>query len=600
MTLREFGRVIRAGWYLVLLAMVVALTGAWFYLDRQMPMFESVTRLELQEDLATELSEGTSAGAGSEGDVSASFRSSSVAEAAATLLDSSAPPTLLASMVSAEQFGPMVDVTAEGFSPEQAMEIADAFAQAYIDNLAGYRTAEIEYVEERQEALSEQLTDVTDRLNVNEDDALALAEQNLIVEEYTALSVRLNTLQATPELAVITSPAESAAPQGMPDVQVIALAGLGGLVAGVGLAFLRRSLDQRLRIDGEVAELAGAPVLAHIYGLRQATRDFRATRMLPVTRHVATPFTESIRELRTAVAVTMPSEQHQVVVVTAVDGHGSRSFGAANLAASFALSGRSTIALSGDLRQPDFDRLFQSVGASSESDPQRSEIANLSVRTLPLQRLDPADYLATDGVRAMIEELRSACEVLVIDAPPVLAAADATILGQYASGVVLVATAGKTERNALTEAVDRLRTNQVPLVGIALVGVARDRRILYASTYGSDELTGRGGKLRRLFSRRRRSEHPQAGTVGTTEAAVQVAGTERTTVKTAGADQVAAKAQAPGPGPAGSAPPAATATRPENPATPSSPPSAADVTVPSKGVSRREVQSGVGSPAGRS
>lgn len=599
MTLREFGRVIRSGWYLVLLAIVVALTGAWFYLDRQLPMFESVTRLELQEDLASELSEGTPAGPDADGDVSASFRSSSVAEAAATLLDSSAPPTLLASMVSAEQFGPMVDVTAEGYSPEQAMDMADAFAQAYIDNLAGYRTAEIEYVEERQEALSEQLTDVTDRLNVDEDDALALAEQNLIVEEYTALSVRLNTLQSTPELAIITSRAESATPQGMPDMQVIALAGLGGLVAGVGLAFLRRSLDKRLRIDGEVADLAGVPVLAHIYGLRQATRAFRATRILPVTRHVATPFTESIRELRTAVAVTVPPGQHQVVVVTAVDGHGSRSFGAANLAASFALSGRSTIALSGDLRQPDFDRLFQSVGTSSQSDPQRSEIANLSVRTLPRQRLDPADYLATDGVRAMIEELRSACEVLVIDAPPVLAAADATILGQYASGVVLVATAGKTERNALTEAVDRLRTNQVPLVGIALVGVARDRRILYASTYGSDELTGRAGRLRKLVSRRR-GEHPRAATVEAGEAGAETAQAGPPTAKSAGTDRAAADAETPGHGSTGEDSGPQAAAWPENPATPGSPPSAADATAPSKVLSRREVQSGVGSPAGRS
>lgn len=501
MTLREFGRVIRSGWYLVLLAMVVALAGAWVYLDRQVPMFESVTRVELQEDLAVELSQGP-IDPGSEGDVSANFRSTAVADAAASLLDNPAPPTVLASMISAQQFGPIVDVTAEGYSPEQSMAMADAFAQAYTDYLAGNRTDEIAHLEERQEALSEQLTGVTDRLTVDEDDALALAEQNLIVEEYTAHSVRLNTLHATPELAVITRPAESATPQGMPDLQVNALAGLGGLLAGVGLAFGRRSLDQRIRVDREVSDLAGTPVLAHIYGLRKATRDFRTSRLLPVTRHIATPFTESIRELRTAIAVAMPAEQHQVVVVTAVDGHGSRSFGAANLAASFALSGRSTVALSGDLRQPGFDRLFP-LAASSRSESQQSAVAGLSVQTLPRQQLDPADYLATAEVRETVEDLRNNCDVLVIDAPPVLAAADATILGQYATGVVLVVTAGKTGWTVLTEAVERLRTNQVPLVGIVLVGVARDRRLLYASTYGSDDLSGRG-YLRGIFRFTRR------------------------------------------------------------------------------------------------
>jgi capsular exopolysaccharide synthesis family protein len=175
-----------------------------------------------------------------------------------------------------------------------------------------------------------------------------------------------------------------------------------------------------------------------------------------------------------------------MVVVTATDTVAPRAFITANLAASWALSGRRTIVVAGDMRRPEIADLLpvepQWSGERGAARP--TLVPNLSIVPVSDSPLDPADYLATDEVRARLEELREQADVVVVDAPPVLAAADATILGTYADGVVLVTSPDKSDRDALEAASERLRTNGVTLLGVVLSGVRSKRRKSYATSYG--------------------------------------------------------------------------------------------------------------------
>ncbi|WP_265523731.1 hypothetical protein [Oerskovia flava] len=486
MTLREFVRTVWTGKYYVLAAVLVVVAAAVFYVDRQDTVYRASATVEL-------ISVQTAQGGDELVDVTVSastddVRSEPVAEAAAEALGHEGEPRELLSQVSAsaDESGATIEVSAESLDEGDAVEVANAFAAAYVTQLGVLQNQEIDYLESRRSALADQLSDVARQLRIDPENPLALAEQELIVAEYTTLTVQLNTLRSIEEPAIVSEPAAGAEALGMAPATVVAIAMLAGLVAGIGLAFARRGLDIRVRSAGDAARVTGTPVLAEIYGVRLADKDFQSTHALPVTSKVATPFTESIRELRTAVQVAMTDAPHAVVVVTAADRHGSRAFVAANLAASFALSGLRTVAVSGDLRQPQLDDLLPPPhGWAGHSHALRpTDVRNLSVFPVPEEELDPADYLATARVRDLIGNLRLQCDVTVIDAPPALAAADATILGQYATGVVLVAAAGQTDRAVLIEAVERLRTNNVPLSGIALAGVKGDRRMLYASTYG--------------------------------------------------------------------------------------------------------------------
>jgi Mrp family chromosome partitioning ATPase len=288
-------------------------------------------------------------------------------------------------------------------------------------------------------------------------------------------------------------------------------------------------------------------VLAELYSVKAADRDFRRSGKLPVATLSASPFTESIRELRTAVRVAIGDVAHAVVVVTAADPQAPRAFITANLAASFALSGHRTIAVSGDLRRPQIDELLPPPDgwAGSPHDIRPTRVLNLSMMPVPDEGMDPADYLATEQVRRLIDDLREDATVVVIDAPPVLAAADATILGGYATGVVLVATAGQTDRPVLQEAAERLVSNHVPLLGVAFAGVKGNRRMIYASTYVSDEAAA---------SSRARHRGPSAGQepVGRIMAEHRGAAQLRTT--TPEGDSIADQSDAPWPFPGEQAP----------------------------------------------
>ncbi|MEK8227831.1 hypothetical protein NKG05_19655 [Oerskovia sp. M15] len=229
-------------------------------------------------------------------------------------------------------------------------------------------------------------------------------------------------------------------------------------------------------------------MLAELYGVRTSDREYSHSHVLPVSRKVATPFTESIRELRTAVQVSLAEAEKVVVVVTAADPHAPApsSRRTSRRPSRSAVGGRSRSRVTCvDPSSIGCCRRRRVVGrcahAATHHDPQPRCLPRPRGGDGPggLPRHDPGEQ-ADRGPERRRRGGRHR-------RPPVLAAADATILGRYGSGVVLIASAGKTDRAVLAEASERLRINNVPLVGIALAGVKSDRRMLYASTYGDPE-----------------------------------------------------------------------------------------------------------------
>lgn len=493
MTVREFVRTVVAGKYYVVAAVVLVVAGTLLYLGRQQTVYESTAVVHLNSaDPAAGSSQST-------GPVTVTtdptiVTSEPVAAEAATLLGTSEDPTALAGSVQAIYSSSLltVGVSARAFTPQDAVSRANAFAQAYVAYLPTVLDGQVAVLDKRRDALRSQLEAVDTQIAAAPNDPLAGAERTSIINQYQTISAQRSVLETIVTPGQVMTAATGASPLGLSSTVALALAAMLGLTVGVGLAFARRGLDIRVRSAADASGLAGSPVLAELYGVGAADREFRHSRSLPVSSRSASPYTESIRELRTSVQVAMGALSNAVVVVTAADPHAPRSFITANLAASFALSGRQTIAVSGDLRRPQLERLLPPPedwhGAPHELRP--TLVPNLSVFPIHDEEMDPADFLATDVVRMIVERLRGEAAVVVIDAPPVLAAADATILGGYANGVVLVAAAGRTDRVVLAEAADRLRVNNVPLAGIALAGVKSDRRMLYASTYDVGQQEG--------------------------------------------------------------------------------------------------------------
>jgi non-specific protein-tyrosine kinase len=77
----------------------------------------------------------------------------------------------------------------------------------------------------------------------------------------------------------------------------------------------------------------------------------------------------------------------------------------------------------------------------------------------------------------IISKLGDVADIVLFDAPPVIAVTDATILGAKVDGVLLVISAGRTKREHAQRAKDMLEKANVRIVGAALTNAPKDSSI---------------------------------------------------------------------------------------------------------------------------
>lgn len=517
MTLQDMFRTIWFGKWLVLVSVLAALGGAYLYVSRQEPQYASTATVQIvdAETLAA-------AGVRLESDPSLVTSDSVTAAAAKELGDPRLADGLAASSTAeyATDSPSNVLITETGPDADATVDRANAIATAYVGALQAQFDDDVAAMQERLSNLAtsidQQQKAITDarraaaaattatnpNAQVDPVDGLLEAQYSTTMDQYQTLSGQLTQAQLLASPASILQNAVGSALVSLPGSLVYLIAGLAGLLVGIGLAVVRRGLDTKVRTSGQARRSAGAPVLARLSGTGAALKSAETEGTLPVARREATAYTRSIRELRTALQAAVENESGSaVIVVTAADVETPRSFLAANLAASWALSGRSVVVLSGDLRQPRLNALLPADadapvrtgrgGGRARTAAVPTAIPHLAVHPALQTELDPADFLASADVRALVEQLRATADVVIIDAPPMLVAADATILGSYADGVLLAVTLGHTHVGAVEESAERLRAANAALLGLSVDGTTERSEATYAATYafaGAEEV----------------------------------------------------------------------------------------------------------------
>lgn len=196
------------------------------------------------------------------------------------------------------------------------------------------------------------------------------------------------------------------------------------------------------------------------------------------------PASEAYRTLRTNLSFySLDQPVHTLVVTSPAAGEG-KSTTVANLAVTMAQSGRQTILVDCDLRRPNQHELF---GLSMT--PGLTNLALDEVNDIPLQQTavenlwllssgpkppNPADLLGAGRMDQIIANLAARADIVLFDAPPVMAAADAAILGGKVDGILLVIQAGKTRRDHSERARELLEKARVRIVGAALTNAPKD------------------------------------------------------------------------------------------------------------------------------
>ncbi len=204
------------------------------------------------------------------------------------------------------------------------------------------------------------------------------------------------------------------------------------------------------------------------------------------------PVSEAYRTLRTNLSFYSLDEPLRSLVVTSPAKEEEKNITIANLAVTMAQSGRKTILADCDLRRPSLHTLLklnQEPGLTNmvledmnEPPLQKTGVENLWLLAAGAQPPNPADLLGSQKVDQIIAALQEKAEIVLFGAPPVIAVADAVILGAKVDGVLLVIQAGKTRREHAEQAKAMLETANVRIIGAALTNAPKDQTL--GSYYG--------------------------------------------------------------------------------------------------------------------
>ena len=195
---------------------------------------------------------------------------------------------------------------------------------------------------------------------------------------------------------------------------------------------------------------------------------------------------EAFRALRTNLMFTSVEHPIDTLLVTSVAQSEDKSLVLANLAVTFAQSGNKTILVDSDLRRPaqheiwgvanerGLTTMILEDGAMSNPPLVPTEIPNLLL--LPSGKLPPvpADVLSSQRMSEVIGVLKARAHYILFDAPPVLVASDAALLGAKLDGVVLVVRVGATRRDQAARARQALERVHVRVLGAVMTNAPRE------------------------------------------------------------------------------------------------------------------------------
>ncbi len=244
-----------------------------------------------------------------------------------------------------------------------------------------------------------------------------------------------------------------------------------GLMFGIGIALVREYLDDTVKDKDSTQRELGVPVLASL----PAGDDIEGM-------DEPSPATiEAARNLRTTLSsLGFPHEKNTLLVTSTLTKR--RATTLASLAAAVAESGRSVLVIGSDLRSGRTHEAFgihNTVGLANVVRGQvpfekaiRPAPGIEGVYVMPAGPIigNPGELLSSEAMALTLRRARRWADVVLLDAPPVLAAADSSILGAYADGVLLVASVGQTNRAQANEAKEQLIAAGSRVIGVVLVG----------------------------------------------------------------------------------------------------------------------------------
>ncbi len=258
----------------------------------------------------------------------------------------------------------------------------------------------------------------------------------------------------------------------------VVFAAFFGLLVGGGLAVLRETFNKKVRNRQEFEAVLGIPFLGHLplLPIRRGDHTEGAPLLIATETH-GMRHAESLRALRTTLEFLLPEGSPSVLMVTSALPEEGKTVVAANLAIALRELDRRIILVEADMRRPTLHSLLKLDLAPGLSEYLQGQVdlqeviqTFLPARELPVLTAgatppQPADLLAHPRMADLLKTLSSQYQYVLLDTPPVLAIADASILSGFADHTIYVVWAGQTPQELALAGKQRLVDIGAKLIG---------------------------------------------------------------------------------------------------------------------------------------
>ncbi len=314
--------------------------------------------------------------------------------------------------------------------------------------------------------------------------------------------------------ASLLRPASGAAQIQPRTKRAVVLGVMLGLMLGIGLAFTRDALDTRVRSATEIGDKLQTTLLARIAA---PPRKLRRKNRLVMVASPHSADAEAFRMLRANLEfVNLDRGARSIMVTSALEQEG-KSTTVANLAVALARAGQNVALVDLDLRRPAIASFFgirysdpgvtNIVVGSSTLEQSLVEVARAPsggvdmthvdgngvgsngsggvLKVLPSGRIppNPGEVIKAKRLTAALEQLTRSFDFVLIDTPPLLSVGDAMALSSHVDAMITVARLRMLRRPVLAELARALETCATIKLGVVVTGAETEPGYGYGRSY---------------------------------------------------------------------------------------------------------------------
>ncbi|ALX87987.1 CpsD/CapB family tyrosine-protein kinase [Lacticaseibacillus paracasei] len=210
---------------------------------------------------------------------------------------------------------------------------------------------------------------------------------------------------------------------------------------------------------------------------------------------------EQFRTVRTNIEFAGAALDHcQVVMFTSSAMAEGKSTVSANVAVTWAQAGKKVLLIDADLRRPTVHATFRKLNLDGvttvltgknkiDEVVEGTFVNNLSIISSGPVPPNPSELLNSKRMADLLKWARDKFDIVVLDAPPVLAVSDVQVLVPQTDGVVVVVNIGKTLKGDLRRTVEVLKLAKATILGSVERVKAKhgDRGYGYGYGYGNEK-----------------------------------------------------------------------------------------------------------------